>query len=430
MTVVGMTACAALWMYIDRVCFSTLEKPIRTTLLANPEQMSYALGAFFFSYAIFQVPAGAFADRLGPRLVLTLCIIGWSLATAATAFAGSFVALIAARLVLGVAEAGAYPAATGLLRNWVPAGERGRYSSVITLGGRLGGAAAPYLTGFLAVHLVGWGVLGFADGAAGNWRAVFFVFGSAGLAVAVLFWLLVRDHPAAQEITPGEKPLAARDVDVRLPATRFSLLADLVLVVRSPNMWLSGGTQFGMNFGWVFLVTLLPRYLTEVFAPPLQVLGRMQSAVLLAGCCGMVGGGLLTDRLRTLLGLRWGRRWPLGLTMLGCAGVCSLLPFLDHVWAAVAALAGMALLVDLGVPAIWAFNQDVGGRSAGAVCGWGNMWGNFGAALSPVLLTLVQRAAGWPAAFAACAAAFVYAAACALLLDASRPVNPADAPGA
>src|SRR5262245_61117783 len=85
--VVAATAFAALWMYIDRVCFSTLAPGIGEELGIGEQDMSFVLGAFFFTYALFQIPVGSLADRFGPRVVLTIAIIAWSLCTAATALA-------------------------------------------------------------------------------------------------------------------------------------------------------------------------------------------------------------------------------------------------------------------------------------------------------------------------------------------------------
>ncbi len=111
--VVGATALAALWMYIDRVCFSTLSTPIGKDLGIDKDHMSFVLGAFFFTYALFQIPIGSLADRFGPRIVLTVAITAWSLCTAATSIAGGAALLLTVRLGLGICEAGAYPAAAG-----------------------------------------------------------------------------------------------------------------------------------------------------------------------------------------------------------------------------------------------------------------------------------------------------------------------------
>jgi len=82
---------------------------------------------------------------------------------------------------------------------------------------------------------------------------------------------------------------------------------------------------------------------------------------------------------------------------------------------------------DLGTPAIWAYGQDVGGEFVGSVVGWGNMWGNFGAAVSPMFFTFVITRApqdsGWEYAFLACAAVNLLAAAAALRINAAVPLS-------
>jgi sugar phosphate permease len=440
-TIVGITALAALWMYIDRVCFSTLADPIKTDLGLTPEQRGDILGAFFFTYALFQIPMGSLADRFGPRLVLALSIAAWSLVTAATGFVGGFVGLLAVRLMLGVTEAGAYPAAAGLVKSWARPEERGRFSSAVALGGRIGGASAPKLTAWLAVALIGVGFAGWsANNPSGvNWRGVFVVYGLCGLVVAGLFWLVVRDRPpgavappvvppepsdeAAEwhAMPPGPGPLV--EPGRAAPPPPLTFVGRLGVLARSRNMWLFGAVQFGANVGWAFVVTLLPTYLNEVFGVPLEKRGEMQSIVLYVGCIGMILGGVVTDWLRQRLGPRLGRSLPIGVTLGGCAAAMFLAPALATVWAVIAALGVMAFLVDLHNPSIWSFAQDVGGRNVGAALGWGNMWGNLGAAASPVLLGRVAKAAGWDAAFVVCGVAFAAAAVCGLLLDATKPVE-------
>jgi MFS family permease len=476
--IVGITAVAALWMYIDRVCFSTLATPMRAELLEPlapdptgagelsesavtaalnkkfdgrppegarlaPEEvaairkrqwaddrMSFILGAFFLTYALFQIPMGNLADRYGPRKVLALSIAAWSVITMATGFVLGVAALLGIRLLLGVSEAGAYPAAAGLIKRWAPPQERGRCSSLVAFGGRAGGAAAPWLTALLASALVGVAVVEWLvpttpappgpDGQAPkNWRGVFVVYGLCGLAVAGLFWLVVRDKPPAPAPAPGSAPA---ELTLR---RRFARLA------RTRNMWLLAGVQFGVNLGWTFLVTLLPTYLNEVFAVPLAEVGRMQSTALAIGCLGMLCGGVFTDWLRVRLGPKLGRSVPVAAALGGCAAVFFVVPSLPTAWAVVVALGLMAFLVDMHNPALWSFAQDVGGTSVGAALGWGNMWGNLAGALSPVLLNAVRHAAGWDTAFIGCGVAFACAVACSLLLDATKPIDgPADGPTA
>src|SRR5213079_1723247 len=113
---------------------------------------------------------------------------------------------------------------------------------------------------------------------------------------------------------------------------------------------------------------------------------------------------------------------PIGVTLSGCALIFFAAPGLPSAWTVVIALGVMAFFVDMHNPSIWSFAQDVGGKNVGAALGWGNMWGNLGAALSSVLLTKIQLAAGWNTAFICCAVAFACAAMCGLMLDATKPV--------
>lgn len=412
--IVGVTAVAALWMYIDRVCVSTLADPIQTDLGLTEREKGLALGAFFYTYALFQVPVGSLADRFGRRAVLAACVVGWSVVTAATGVVGGFLGLLAIRLALGVSEAGAYPAAAGLVRQWALPAERGRFSSAVAVGGRVGATVAPFLTAFLAASL-------FAASAVGpsgvNWRGVFVFYGVCGLAVAVVFWLVVRDHPPGAAAQRGES----------LGPTPGAL-DRLARLAGSRNMWLYSGVQFGTNFGWAPLVTLLPTFLKEVYDVPIGDRGVMQSAALLAGCVGMVAGGFVTDAVNRRYGPRWGRAAPVAAALAGCAACLVTVPSLASAWSAVAVLGLMAFLVDLSNPSVWAFAQDVGGKNVGAALGWGNMWGNFGAALSPTVLTELRLHYGWGTAFTACAGAFLAAAVCGFLLDAGRPLAD-DQPG-
>jgi ACS family glucarate transporter-like MFS transporter len=477
--IVAITAVAALWMYIDRVCFATLAEPMKAELLLpnapepgpgdelseddraaavkrklkalgpnappgaaelTPDEvvaaqkkkwadrrMSKVLGAFFLTYALFQIPMGSLADRYGARLVLALSIAAWSLVTMLTGFVLGIAALLAIRLLLGITEAGAYPAAAGLVKRWARPEERGRCSSLVALGGRVGGAIAPALTALLAAGLVGFGLVEWAvtpvpvPPAAGetatNWRGVFVVYGLCGLAVALLFWLIVRDAPPADPGAPAVPP-----------APRAGFRELLPLLARSRNMWLFGGVQFGSNLGWVFVITLLPTFLKEVYDTPVETVGPMQTTALTIGLLGMACGGVFTDWLRARLGPKRGRSVPVGLTLGACAAVFVLVPQLPTAWAVIVALGVMAFCVDLHNPSIWSFAQDVGGKNVGAALGWGNMWGNLGAAVSPLVLTEIRYAAGWNAAFLCCAGAFALAACAGLLLDATKPLE-TDAPG-
>jgi MFS family permease len=148
----------------------------------------------------------------------------------------------------------------------------------------------------------------------------------------------------------------------------------------------------------------------------------MQMLPLFVGWGGMLAGGWLTDRLSRGLGLRAGRALPVGLSRFVAMGAFLLLLLEPSPWTCTILFAAVAFGTDMGSPAVWAYYQDVGGRSIAAVLGWGNMWGNFGAMASPLLIGWIAGTWSWNAAFTTCAAAFLLAGLCGLAIDATRPV--------
>lgn len=276
-----------------------------------------------------------------------------------------------------------------------------------------------------------------------GWRPVMVAYGAVGILVAGLFWSVFRNRPeehpacnlAEQElIAAGRPPASSGSAGVAGAIPWGAILSDF-------SLWMSCVSQFTTNMGWVFLATWLPRYLLDQHHVPLLDRGMMVSVPLLVGIAGMLVGGRLTDRMTARIGLLWGRRLPMAATRFVAAaayGLClvfSGLPsgsWLGTPWAYVAAFSLVAFAVDMGTPPVWAYVQDVSGRYVGTILGWGNMWGNLGAAVALPLydafLGETPAPADWNRMFALCAAMFIVSGLCALGVDATRPVVPADEP--
>src|SRR5262245_31619373 len=156
--VIAVSMAMAFILYLDRICLAEIVKAASflNEVKLTKEQIGRVLGVFFFSYALFQVPAGWASDRLGARPMLAAYIFLWSLFTALTGIVSSFPALVVMRLLVGAAEAGAYPTSASLIRKWMPLTGRARASSFVTLGGRIGGTLAPFLTAWMVVSIGHW----------------------------------------------------------------------------------------------------------------------------------------------------------------------------------------------------------------------------------------------------------------------------------
>lgn len=420
--IIAVSMLMAFILYLDRICLGEIVKSasFKSDLQLDKEQIGRILGAFFFTYALFQVPTGWASDRFGARKTLTLYIILWSLFTGLTGLMTGFIGILVMRLLCGAAEAGAYPTSSAVIRRWIPLEARARASSFVTFGGRLGGTLAPFLTALLIVKL-------------GSWRASLWVDCGVGLLIAWIYWKVVRnrpsEHPACNPAEraligspPSEPPLSGRELRTTLGA-----------FCRSRSLWLNAASQWLINIGWVYLVTWLPTYLAEEKHVEAVAGGRMVTLVLATGMIGQLAGGWLSDTCVKRLGLRWGRVLPMTASGLLAATAYVSCLFMDSAWGIVACCAVVSFATDMGNPSIWAFMQDVGGRATAVAAGWGNMWGNLGASLSSLMVPwLLVRGgvggSGQTTVFLVLAGAFLLSGIVALGIDATKPLLPGLSP--
>lgn len=415
--VVAVSVLMAFILYLDRVCLAEIVKSssFLDEMNVSKEKIGGVLGAFFFTYALMQIPSGWASDRFGARRMLTIYIVLWSLMTAFTGLATSIGGILIARLACGVGQAGAYPTSSGVIRKWFSLDRRATASSCISFGGRLGGALAPYITALLILQLSGW-------------RPVLFIYGLIGIFIAVAYWLIVRDSPSDHSgVNDAERSLIGKLQDDRKTSAK-EILPMLGACTLSRSLWLSSVSQFCVNIGWAFLITWLPTYLKESKGvDPVQG-AAMVSGILAIGMLGQLIGGWASDRSVAIFGLRWGRVLPLAMSST-IAGIAYLIcPFLDSVWLIVACCAIVSLMTDVGNPSFWAFMQDVGGRNTSAIYGWSNMWGNLGTALSAIMVPQLMKwgetsGNGQLMVFFACGTSFFVAAIAVLGMDSTKTVQ-------
>jgi MFS family permease len=154
--------------------------------------------------------------------------------------------------------------------------------------------------------------------------------------------------------------------------------------------------------------------------------GTISTLTLFIGLFGLLLGGLLTDMLTRRFGLRLGRLLPLSITRFVSAGMCLACLWVESPWLLAVCLGLMVFSTDAGLPAVWAWAQDVGGRNVAPIFGWANMWGNFGAALQANLagwlLVTFDKKGDQHVLFIACASAFTLAGLLSFGINASKKV--------
>jgi ACS family D-galactonate transporter-like MFS transporter len=370
--------------YVDRGSISVALPLITKELHISKEATGIALSAFFWSYALMQIPGGWLVDKLKPRIMVAASVTGWGIAQTLTAGASSLGGLMSFRLLLGAAEAPIYPAGGKLNAQWMTPAERGRGAVLLDGGAPLGAAIGGIAISWLIALT-------------GGWRLAFVIAGVATVVIGLLAaWYIrnsPREHPGANaaEIDHIEAAHAKEDADSPEPGQRVSLLR----YARFRSFWAMCLGWCGFNGVFYGLLTWGPLYLSETKHFNIQTIGYSTLVIYGAGFVGELVGGYLADWWRSKgatpnLVLR---------TMLGGAGVFVVLALLGVTFVPNAPVAVALLAVVLfflrwaGV--YWSVPSILAGRAnAGIVGGAMNLGGNVAGILSPIVVGFIVGATG------------------------------------
>lgn len=403
--VAWLTGAAAL-SYLSRSVVSVAESTIRNDLGLTLDQSGWFMGSFFWTYAIFQIPSGWFAERSGTRIALSVFAICWSVATIGIGVTYGFWLLIAAQLIMGIAQAGIFPASCNSIGHWTPLSQRSMSCGILTAGMQVGAITASAVAGILILQF--------------GWRWVFVAFGLPGIFWAVGFLLSFRDHPEeCPAVNPGELELirAGREATEAIKSDELVSHADpndsnpyrvdsslkvnqqngLLSIMLSPAMLFLCGQQICRASGYMFFASWFPTFLQETRKVSVAQSGYLQGLVFAGTLAGCLFGGMLTDWIwRRTGGLRLSR------SGVGAAslGACSLLIlaawFVKSPELAVGLLTLGAFFAALAGPCAFAATIDIGGSRVPQVFGLMNMVGNLAAAACPVIVgKLFQMTANW-----------------------------------
>lgn len=266
--------------YIDRANLAIAAPSIRGELGIDAATMGLVLSAFFWTYALLQLPSGWFIDKVGVRLSLAFAVGWWSIFTAISGLARSFSALIGARLLLGVGEASAIPSFAKVAFNWFPRTERGFACSLFDSGSRVGAALSMPLVAWL-ISLIGW-------------RGSFVATGGLG-ALWLVGWLLVYRDPERY------RAIAPREVDALLAARSLPVVQGepvrWVDLFRYRTVWGIMIGMFCLNFAIYFFITWFPSYLLQSRGFSLASLGTLGMLPALASIPAGWFGGWFSDWL-------------------------------------------------------------------------------------------------------------------------------------
>lgn len=417
--VLAVACILAVLTYINRLGFGVAAPQIKSGLHLSDEEMGYLASAFLVAYGLFQVPGGLLGDRLGARHVLTVLVLAWSLLSGITALAlflpamAAFIFLMVVRFLFGAFQAAQFPVLARVMADWMPLTERARGQGIVWMFSRLGGAAVPFLFGWLLVLF-------------GTWTTPFVFMAGLGILWCAGFWPWFRNRPdEMRSVNTGELALIAAGRDNGMN----SVLPGPVpwrKILGSLNVWalcaVYGFIGFSGNF---FTSTMMPLYVGDaahrnLTGPTYQILVALPLAAGIGAC---VLGGFFSDWVVRRWGSRkWGRRLigAVGLLVGAMATLC--IPFAQDVWLLGFLLSLAFFCNDLSMGPAWAACADVGEAYAGTVSGAMNMVGAVAGAAGTAFAGYFFKREQVTMVFIVFACSYVLAALSWMLVNVTRPL--------
>ena len=455
--------------YLQRQVPGTVAKAIQTDLALNKEAMGTVLGAFFFSYAALQIPAGWLCEAWGVRHSLIAMVSIWAVASLLAARAHTPETLLASRLLLGAAQAGLFTGTTLAIRDHFRPEEYGRANGLLATGMQVGGLLGTSLAGELAMEW-GWRWVVAACALPGiPWIAAFLLIEPPRRRQPIARKLPTSQHqphgsPIAPESSPSVPPTVAAkelamDVDrsaasditetnpalpAALPSSTDEPVSDAApaqtldsqiaqgvrttwVLIGSWSLWCLCTQQFFRAAAQAFYATWFSTYLQEARQLDLSRAGWYTAGPIAAAAVGPFLGGWLTDWLTQQTGRPWlARHGVASLMLLGCAGLMAIGHLIAATPLAVTMIAVGNLLSAAAGPAAYSASIHMGGRWLAVVFSIMNMLGNLGAGLFPkavawflptAALQGASSLADWNRVFLVIACTYVVAAVSWLMFD-------------
>lgn len=375
------TICALLFFattinYIDRQVIGILSKDLQ--LLLGWTELDYGniVAAFNAAYAIGLLLAGRLMDRFGTKIGYAAALTLWSIAAMGHALARSAFGFGIARAVLGLGEAGNFPAAIKTTAEWFPKKERALATGIFNAGSNVGAIVAPLTVPWIALHL--------------GWQWAFILTGGIGL-IWLAFWIPIYGRPETHPRLSG-KELAHIQSDPPDPtATKIPWLS--LIPHRQTSAFAIG--KYMTDPIWWFYLYWIPNFFRDNHKLDLTTIGLPLIVIYLIADVGSIGGGWLSS---TFIKRGWTINSARKTAMLICGLSVTPIIFASNVknlWVAVV-LIGLAAAAHQGWSAnLFTTASDMFPRRAvGSVVGIGGMAGAFNGATMAVIVGYILDVTG------------------------------------
>jgi len=235
--------------FLDRINLSVAAPQLQKVFDLGPADLGFLLSAYSWTYTALQVPMGLVVDRLGVTRIGRWGSLLWTIASAVTAVAGGYWGIVAARFLLGVAEAPSFPTVSKATGHWFPRSERARATAIFD--------ASAKFSNVVGIPLIAFAVVRF------GWRWGFVITSAISLVYFVAFCLLYRDPSADRRLSRREREHILSGGAVPEGASGAGAFGMMGYLLRQPKIWglAIGFGAYGYSF-YLFL-TWLPAYLVS-----------------------------------------------------------------------------------------------------------------------------------------------------------------------
>jgi ACS family hexuronate transporter-like MFS transporter len=412
-----MLFAAAAINYIDRQVIGILKTTLSAEFHFDESQYAAIVFSFQAAYAVGLLVSGRIIDRIGVRAGFAIAVVVWSIGAIAHAFSdrlpwlqlpsvaidpdritakmlmlgGATAGLALSRVVLGLGEAGNFPASIKAVAEWFPKQERAFATGIFNSGTNIGALVTPVVVPWIT--------------AAYGWQWAFLITGLLGF-FWVAWWMVGYRRP---EEHPGVSREELAYIRSDPPESNVPVPWSAVFPLR--QTWAFAVGKFLTDPIWWLYLFWVPDFLNKNHALDLKTMGLPLVVIYLVADIGSIGGGWLSSYL---LDRGWGTNAARKLAMLVCA--LAVVPMLfaaqaKNLWVAVG-LVSLAAAAHQGWSAnLFTLTSDMFPRRAvGSVVGIGGMAGSVGGMLIALVVgAILQKTGSYVPVFVMCASAYLVA---------------------
>jgi ACS family hexuronate transporter-like MFS transporter len=274
--------------YLDRQVISLLKDDYLQPLFGwNESDYANIVVAFQIAYALGMVVSGAIIDKIGTKLGYALSLAIWSLASIGHAFVSSTLGFSVARSVLGISEAGNFPAAIKTVAEWFPKKERALATGIFNSGTNVGAILAPLSVPLIAAKL--------------GWQWAFVITGAIGLSWLIFWWLLYNSPEKHKKVSRQEIAYINENGSIQLNSKPPDKIKWSKLLTFKQT-WAFAILKFFTDPIWWFILFWLPSFLNKQYHMAKLDLAYPIAVVYTMAMFGSIAGGWLSGYL---IGYGW-----------------------------------------------------------------------------------------------------------------------------